>query len=246
MTIVPVERLTRRTESFRCEPYSAVISANTCLARQDAVADTRHGRKPAQYPRCLNCALGDAVAKRIANPTTPPPLAPEPTPTIDEAPVKLATTTKLQRKRPDPPAVTCGAHGCDNPGAKVRTDTLPETADFCAHDRLNARNRARDAGCTLGELAEMMRAGTWVASRGVARATKPTKTRAPKKAARKPAKASKRKPVSPLADVLARVKRDRAVVDELGGIDAAERFVDIVRHAGGPDAVFAFFDEVSA
>jgi hypothetical protein len=35
-TVVPVARLTRREQMFRCEPFSAVITVKTCLARQGA------------------------------------------------------------------------------------------------------------------------------------------------------------------------------------------------------------------
>jgi hypothetical protein len=76
-TVVPVARLTRREQFFRCEPFSAVITVKACLARQGATftGGRNKGHTPAQhtaFPECARCELGAAVMRRV--PATEPSL----------------------------------------------------------------------------------------------------------------------------------------------------------------------------
>lgn len=76
-TVVPVARLTQRTQFFRCEPFRAVITVATCLARQGATytGGRNKGHVPAQHathPECSRCELGAAVMRRV--PATEPTL----------------------------------------------------------------------------------------------------------------------------------------------------------------------------
>lgn len=76
-TVVPVARLTRREQFFRCEPFSAVITVKACLARQGAtfVGGRMKGHVPAQhaaFPGCARCELGASVMRRV--PATEPSL----------------------------------------------------------------------------------------------------------------------------------------------------------------------------
>jgi len=77
--ILPVERLTSGRDFMRCPPYRAVLSAQTCVARQDAVAvqATQDVRKPlsdrlnGDYRHCRDCAIGRAVRARLDGGTPP-------------------------------------------------------------------------------------------------------------------------------------------------------------------------------
>jgi hypothetical protein len=75
--LVPVERLTRATDRFRCDHYRAVISAATCLGRQSekhAPGRSRYGMPFADtYPGCVGCSVGAEVARTVPRP--PPPAA---------------------------------------------------------------------------------------------------------------------------------------------------------------------------
>jgi len=76
-TVVPVARLTRREQFFRCVPFSAVITVATCLARQGATytGGRMRGHLPTQHPahpECSRCELGAAVMRRV--PATEPSL----------------------------------------------------------------------------------------------------------------------------------------------------------------------------
>ena len=77
-TVVPLARLTKREQFFRCQPFSAVITVATCLARQGATYTGGHmkGHVPAQhtaFPECARCELGAAVMRRVpaAEPSLP-------------------------------------------------------------------------------------------------------------------------------------------------------------------------------
>jgi hypothetical protein len=68
--ILPVERLTRPLDRFRCEPFRAMLTVRACLARQTATwAGGRmkgHGPKVhAEHPECVACELGAAVARQV-------------------------------------------------------------------------------------------------------------------------------------------------------------------------------------
>jgi hypothetical protein len=69
-TVVPVARLTRREQFFRCEPFSAVITVKACLARQGAtyMGGRMRGHVPTQHaahPECARCELGATVMRRV-------------------------------------------------------------------------------------------------------------------------------------------------------------------------------------
>jgi hypothetical protein len=76
--IVPVERLTRRSDRFRCDALHASLSASTCVARQLARHENgrnQHTHKPqewAVYPTCASCSVGREIAARV--PPDPPPV----------------------------------------------------------------------------------------------------------------------------------------------------------------------------
>lgn len=69
--VVPVERLTRRDELMKCEPYRATFKAELCLKRQAMAADAD---KPAfradlksvgDYGACRGCETGKVVSARL-------------------------------------------------------------------------------------------------------------------------------------------------------------------------------------
>ena len=101
--IVPVEALTRRSERFHCPWLRAVLTAGTCIARQDATHeggrnDRMRPRALPTHPACVNCTLGRQVRAQVTGAGTAAPTAPT------EAPA------------PAPPAVrTCAVDGCPHP-----------------------------------------------------------------------------------------------------------------------------------
>ena len=77
---VPVERLTSVDDYFRCEPYAATITAETCLQRQvghdgkiaisawgkahpDKVES--HAFRRSWFGACADCELGGRVAAQL-------------------------------------------------------------------------------------------------------------------------------------------------------------------------------------
>lgn len=68
LAIIPIERLASPRQRFRCEPYSAVLMAGACVLRQRAVHEHRGGGKSTvTFVRCVQCADGARVAKRVGN-----------------------------------------------------------------------------------------------------------------------------------------------------------------------------------
>lgn len=81
LEVVAVDALAKPEQRFKCVPFSAIITAETCLKRQAIVgADVRIGRgkeagdrtreidatsKARQFARCANCALGGQVRARL-------------------------------------------------------------------------------------------------------------------------------------------------------------------------------------
>lgn len=65
--VVPVERLTQRTDRFRCVPYRAVLTAGTCADRQSSRVNNHAPSKSSRerYECCRGCALGAQVAERV-------------------------------------------------------------------------------------------------------------------------------------------------------------------------------------
>ena len=77
LVVLPVEALTAGTDRFECEPYHAVISARTCLARRGGRYEAGRNQHAApgqheSYPLCSRCDLGAKVAERVtAEPVGP-------------------------------------------------------------------------------------------------------------------------------------------------------------------------------
>ena len=70
MEPIPVERLTRPLDAFRCLPLAATITARTCLARRGATYtggrnDHAGPTKHTAYAGCAACELGAEVAERV-------------------------------------------------------------------------------------------------------------------------------------------------------------------------------------
>lgn len=70
IVLLPVERLTRPSHYFHCDPFAAVIPARTCLARQGATFEggRMRGHAPKQHPvhpGCAKCTLGKEVTSRV-------------------------------------------------------------------------------------------------------------------------------------------------------------------------------------
>jgi hypothetical protein len=110
--IVPIERITRGVDRFRCPWLHTTLTADTCIARQTATRD--EGARNAQtgtprtgtptYPACARCDLGREVRARRDGTWCPPPppepvAVPVPEPTPPEAPAA---------------ARTCAVEGCPN------------------------------------------------------------------------------------------------------------------------------------
>lgn len=65
--VVPVERLTQRTDRFRCVPYRAVLTAGTCADRQAARTLNRGtGSTRPEFDSCRGCTLGAELVARLA------------------------------------------------------------------------------------------------------------------------------------------------------------------------------------
>jgi hypothetical protein len=76
---VPVERITRHADRFRCEPMRATIKAETCLRRRAAALNTQSLRyevvtDDADLTPCLKCPIGPRVAERLATSRSQGPL----------------------------------------------------------------------------------------------------------------------------------------------------------------------------
>ena len=65
--VVPVERLTQRTDRFRCAPYRAILTAGTCADRQAARTLNRGtGSTRPEFDSCRGCTLGAELVARLA------------------------------------------------------------------------------------------------------------------------------------------------------------------------------------
>lgn len=140
------------------------------------------------------------------------------------------------------PATTCARKGCKSAPGLVRSNVRPEWLPFCGADRAAIRERSRSMEGGEAAVIAHMKAGTLppalrrgpVAKKAPApkRTAKPVAHREAKPApVPKPTRASS--PASTLATALARVKRCAAVVDALGGVEAAEKLAELVRESGG-------------
>ena len=71
LVVLPVEALTDAGQSFRCEPFSAVIPARTCVARRRSTYyGARNQHAPAtvypEFASCARCELGARVEAAVA------------------------------------------------------------------------------------------------------------------------------------------------------------------------------------
>ena len=71
LVVLPVEALTDAGQSFRCEPFSAVIPARTCIARRGSTyfGGRNQHAPPTVYPEftsCARCELGARVEAAVA------------------------------------------------------------------------------------------------------------------------------------------------------------------------------------
>jgi hypothetical protein len=71
LVVLPVEVLTDASQAFRCEPFSAVIPARTCLARRRSTyIGARNQHAPAtvypEFASCARCELGARVEAAVA------------------------------------------------------------------------------------------------------------------------------------------------------------------------------------
>lgn len=71
LVVLPVEALADASQAFRCEPFSAVIPARTCLARRrNTYVGARNQSTPAtvypEFASCARCELGARVEAAVA------------------------------------------------------------------------------------------------------------------------------------------------------------------------------------
>lgn len=139
----------------------------------------------------------------------------------------------------------CEAKGCGLPLGVVRENTPKAFRCLCPGHRQTARFRVRDHECTQEEAVAWLRANERPPSRTsaelrsakkpIAKAARVSKP-APKKATKKPAKKPHRVTAGPstLNAALDAMRRNAAVVEQLGGIAAAEQHVKTLETIGGP------------
>lgn len=153
-------------------------------------------------------------------------------PESDDAPEPAPT----QKSKPS----GCVAKSCKLPLGMLRANTTAAFRCLCPGHRQTARFRVRDHECTPEEAVAWLRENERPPSKLSAKkpkakaAAKPSKP-APKKPAKKPAKAPP-KP-STLNAGLDALRRNAAVVEQLGGIAAAEAHVKTLAKIGGPAKV---------
>jgi hypothetical protein len=132
----------------------------------------------------------------------------------------------------------CEAAGCTHPAASSRANTNPMLAGFCREDRKTAHDRSRGT-LPLATVVAHLRAGTLPPpdpkraalgrKSGAARRQQPAEP----VARRAPKPARVQSPAVTLAAGLERVKRNAAVIEALGGVEAAEALAELVRESGG-------------
>ena len=133
--VVPIERLARREQRFRCPILQAVFRVETCIDRQSAHGTGRPGEpKGPRYPTCARCDIGAGIRAQIAPvlaaaPTPPPTPSPPPPPppTLQPKPLGLCT-------RPD----------CTRAAARGGRPTKdPDIQGLCLHHRDEVRRSKR-------------------------------------------------------------------------------------------------------
>lgn len=69
--IVPIERVRSRDQRFRCERLHAVLSAKSCVLRQEKAFGIAYAKsKKAEYPMCASCPEGQALRRRLPKEAT--------------------------------------------------------------------------------------------------------------------------------------------------------------------------------
>jgi len=139
----------------------------------------------------------------------------------------------------------CEAKGCGLPLGVVRENTPKAFRCLCPGHRQTARFRVRDHECTQEEAVAWLRANERPPSRTSAelRAKKTPIAKVSKAAPKKPTKKPTKKPPrvtaapSTLNAALDAMRRNAAVVEQLGGIAAAEQHVKTLAKIGGPAKV---------
>ena len=179
----------------------------------------------------------DEVAVTVETPV-PADEAPEPVVVVTRKPIPALET---------PMPSTTGRCPCGEPSAHTShlgRPSVPEFRDLCGTHRNRAAGRRR----RTGESATSARA--WALGEGIsdtAPVAKPSKAPASKPSKPAPiARPSKpRTAEAPVSDLLAVIRRQRAVVDALGGIDQAEAIVAAAARVGGPEALAQLVDELA-
>jgi hypothetical protein len=231
-------------------------------ALASAIADAhRAATGSAPTPAFVGPAGGDgkrilessSASMRALDPRRPA-VEPTPLPTaFDEAPAPVVVVTRKPTAVPAPetPAMTtpttgrcpCGAASAPtNPSAGGRPST-PQFADLCKVHRVAASNRRYQQQLTPDEA----RAKT-LASIGHEPAPRASKAPASKPRPSKPAPVARApRPIAdaPVSDLLAVVRRQRAAIDLLGGIDQAERVAAACARVGGAESLVALVDELA-
>lgn len=172
----------------------------------------------------------------------------------DEAPEPVVVVTRKPIPAPETPMPTttsrcpCGETSAPTADHGGRPST-PEWADLCTVHRNRAMGRRRRTGegplsARAWALGEGISDTAPVAKPSKAPASKPSKPAASKPAPiARPSKA--RTAEAPVSDLLAVIRRQRAVVDALGGIDQAEAIVAAAARVGGPEALVQLVDELA-
>lgn len=173
---------------------------------------------------------------------TPADEAPAPVVVVTRKPVPLTTETPM-------PSTTTGRCPCGEPSAPTADrggrPSTPEFRDLCATHRNRALGRRRRTGegprsARAWALGEDAPAAGPVASKPAASKPRPSKKPAPAARLSKPIAAE-----APVSDLLAAVRRQRAIVDALGGPDQAERVAAAAARVGGPEALVHLVDELA-
>lgn len=152
-------------------------------------------------------------------------------------------------------AVTCGTKDCTSAPGIDRSNVRPAWKPFCGACRVVIRQRSRSFKGGEDAVIAHMRAGTlpppsqqhaaFGARGGAGLRQVAAKKAAAKAVARRDLKPTRApSPTRTLAAGLERVKRHAAVVDALGGVEAAEQLAAAVRDSGGVNVVVEALTEL--
>lgn len=168
---------------------------------------------------------------------------------FDESPEAVVVVTRkpvpaIAPEKPMPSTTTgrcpCGEPSAPTAGAGGRPST-PEWTDLCTDHRNRAMGRRR----RTGESAAVVRLWSLGVEAAPPAASKPTSKPRPSKPAPVTRSPKARAAEAPVSDLLAIVRRQRTVVDALGGIDQAERVAAACARVGGAAALVQLVDELA-